>query len=175
VVLCKAIDPAAGTLTFYTNYRSPKAADLEANPRAAAVFHWDHMARQARFEGTVVRISEAESDAYFATRPTLSQLGAWASEQSRPVSARWKIATRLAEMGAKFGLGTDWQRAPAGIQIPRPAHWGGFRIRADRVELWVGGEGRIHDRAAWSRGGATSGAAETGTGTSVWLVERLQP
>lgn len=176
VVLCKAIDPRAGTLTFYTNYRSPKAADLEANPRAAAVFHWDHAARQARVEGTVSHLSEAESDAYFATRPVLSKLGAWASDQSQPVSVRWKIAGRVADFAAKFGLTADLKTGP-GAHIPRPAHWGGYRIRAARVELWIGGEGRLHDRAAWTRtvpSPSTPGAGGP-KGCAGWISVRLQP
>lgn len=166
MVLCKAIDTAAGSLAFYTNYLSRKGVALEAQPRAAVVFHWDQLERQARLEGTVSRSPEAESDAYFASRPWESRLGAWASDQSQPIGSREALMEQAA---AKIlELNVDIAAALRGdpVAIPRPPHWGGYRLHAERVELWVGGNGRLHDRAAWTR--------EPGA-TGPWRATRLQP
>jgi pyridoxamine 5'-phosphate oxidase len=169
VVLCKEIDAAGGCIVFYTNYRSRKGRELAANNRAAAVFHWDHRHRQVRIEGQVELLSDTESDAYFQTRPWQSRIGAWASEQSEPVASRAALEKNVTATAQRFGIpyaGPGTQE-PEGVtvQVPRPAHWGGFRLYADAVELWVEGEFRIHDRARWSR--SPPGAA--------WSVTRLQP
>ena len=164
-VLCKSVDVAAGGLTFYTNYQSPKARDLEANPRAAVVFNWDHASRQVRLHGAVCRATDAESDAYFASRALLSRLGAWTSAQSEPIDGRTELVHKLREVMERFDVGvTDLLRGNAAIEIPRPPHWGGYRLAADRVELWVSVGGRLHDRAGWFR---TDGGA--------WTATRLQP
>lgn len=173
IVLCKGLDVQRGFAVFYTNYGSRKAAELEANPRAAGVFHWDHLGRQARIEGSVERSPAEESDAYFASRPLLSQLGAWASEQSKPLDARFKLLDRLGSVAARFGIGTGEN---PGVRVPRPAHWGGYRIWIDTVELWVGGDYRLHDRAVWTRrrvGEAPAGGA--GPVWSRWSAVRRQP
>jgi pyridoxamine 5'-phosphate oxidase len=150
IVLCKEIDVECACVVFFTNYRSRKGDELEANPRACAVFHWDHASRQARVEGRVERTSEAESDVYFAGRPLLSRIGAWASEQSRPLRSRDELTERVGEVMARFGVGVAHLLGEGEpLTIPRPPCWGGYRLWIERVELWAGGEGRLHDRAAW--------------------------
>jgi pyridoxamine 5'-phosphate oxidase len=158
MVLCRGVDPAAGALTFYTNRESNKGRDLAHRAEATAVFYWDWAARQAIVAGRVEWASDADSDAYWATRPRLSQLSAWASAQSRPIASRDALLAALAAMGTRFGERDD------GSPVPRPPHWGGYRVIASRVELWVGSEGRMHDRALWTR--AADGS---------WSVARLQP
>lgn len=140
VVLCKDIEPDA--ITFFTNYESRKGRELAANPRAAAVFHWPHARRQARVEGAVERLSDAENDAYFATRPLLSRIGAVASRQSEVLASRADLLERALAVAGK-SLTSEGVR--------RPPWWGGFRLRASAVELWCAGEGRLHDRVRWLR------------------------
>jgi pyridoxamine 5'-phosphate oxidase len=176
VVLCKGIDAQAGGILFYTNYRSRKGRELEANPRAAAVFHWDHRRRQVRAEGRVETLSNADNDAYFRTRPWQSRLGAWASEQSQPVESRQALERGVAAAARRFGIPYagpgSAEPAEVAVDVPRPPHWGGYRLRADVVELWVEGEFRIHDRARWTR----SLHDRSGAGSdSPWSVTRLQP
>lgn len=171
IVLCKAIEPEAGYVVFYTNYQGKKGQDLEANPRASCVFFWDVLDRQARVEGLVVRCPAEESDAYFASRPLESRIGAWASDQSRPVESRAAMAERVAATMRRFGL--EPGRRPSGpVEIPRPPHWGGYRVYAERVELWVSGPGRVHDRAEWTRALTRQG---DGYGGGPWSATRLQP
>ena len=173
VVLCKEIDPAAGTVVFHTNYLSRKGRELTANPHAALVFHWDHRHRQVRAEGIVTRLSDAENDAYFRTRPWQSRLGAWASQQSQPVESRGALKKAVAAAALKFRIGWHGPGSdePAGlsVEIPRPAHWGGFRLNVKALELWCEGDFRIHDRARWTRSGTQDGASPG------WSVTRLQP
>ena len=161
LVLCRGFDPDEGRFEFFTNYESDKARQLTAHARAGCVFHWDPLGRQARISGPVERTSEARSDAYFASRDPRSQLSAWASRQSRPVESRAALEQRLEAMRGELG---DGSKAP----IPRPPFWGGFAVRAERVELWSAREGRLHDRACWVR---TAGGAQGGG----WQVARLQP
>ena len=151
MVLCRAIDPN-GSLLFYTNYQSRKGSELQANPRAAAVFHWDHQGRQARVEGFVVRATDQESDAYFAKRALLSRLGAWASIQSTPLHRRSDLVSAVAAAASRMKVSIEaLLSGNSAVSIPRPPHWGGFRLWIDRLELWCGGNGRLHDRAAWTR------------------------
>jgi pyridoxamine 5'-phosphate oxidase len=152
VVLLKAID--ARGFAFFTNYESRKARELDANPRAALVLLWTPLQRQLRVTGTAVRLSAEESDAYFATRPRGSQLGAWASQQSRPLPDRAELDERWAALDQRWG----------GAAVPRPAHWGGYRVEPDELEFWQGRANRLHDRFAYTR------AAE-----GSWRRERLQP
>ncbi|HVO46169.1 MAG TPA: pyridoxamine 5'-phosphate oxidase [Steroidobacteraceae bacterium] len=172
VVLCKEIVPEPGYLVFYTNYLSRKGQQLTRNPRAAAVMHWDHLHRQVRVEGPIVRAPEADSDAYFASRPWQSRLGAWASAQSEPIATRAELHAALAKTAKRFGAPMPGTMDDTDVEIPRPPHWGGFHLWADSVELWVEGTARIHDRARWTRslvvraGGFDAGA---------WAVTRLQP
>jgi len=142
IVLCKSIEPETPAIVFYTSYASRKGQELEANPRAAAVFHWPHAKRQARIEGTVRRTTAAESDAYFRTRPMLSRIGATVSPQSRAIGSRQAVIAEAMRIAASTALGTG---------PDRPEDWGGFRILAERVELWSAGNGRLHDRAEWLR------------------------
>jgi pyridoxamine 5'-phosphate oxidase len=179
IVLCKGIDAAAGVVVFYTNYSGRKGLALSANPIAALVMHWDHIDRQVRIEGPVVKSPPEESDAYFASRPWASRIGAWASDQSRPVTGRTEMHQRVDDVMRRFGL--DPASPPAGgatVNIPRPPHWGGFRVFMDRVELWTSGAGRVHDRGLWQRRLQPDGPhlwrpAEGQEGA--WRATRLQP
>ena len=176
VVLCKDIAAEAGFITFYTNYLSRKGRELEVNPRAAIVFHWDHRHRQVRAEGLVTRLSAAESDAYFSSRPWQSRLGAWASRQSEPVESRDALRAAVAGAAKAFNVpyGGPGSEEPESMtaEIARPVTWGGYRLNVEAIELWVEGEFRIHDRARWTRVsdyGRDSGKAMN------WSVTRLQP
>jgi pyridoxamine 5'-phosphate oxidase len=151
VVLCRGLDERG--IVFFTNYASAKGRDLETNPRAAANFFWVLLERQARVNGTVTKVTRAESEAYFATRPRESQLGAWASEQSSVLTSRADLEERLSRMSERFGDGP----------IPCPPHWGGYRLSLDRLELWQGRPSRLHDRLRYTR-------IPTG-----WRLERLSP
>jgi pyridoxamine 5'-phosphate oxidase len=169
VVLCKDLVADPGFIVFYTNYRSRKGTELTGNPHAAAVFHWDAMHRQVRIEGPVEVMSEADNDAYFETRAWQSRLGAWASEQSQPVASRAALAAAVAREAERFGIAYGGPGTPepgqVAVDVPRPPHWGGYRLRALAVELWVEGEFRIHDRARWTRSQAAA----------PWHATRLQP
>lgn len=172
VVLCKGIMPERGYIVFYTNYESQKGRDLRANPRAAVVFHWDHQHRQVRAEGRVERLSDGDNDAYFQSRPWQSRLGAWASRQSEPVESRSAMGDSVAAAARRFGIpyGGPGTAEPdiVAAEVPRPPHWGGFRLNVEAVELWVEGEFRIHDRARWTRIAGDAGSVK-------WTVRRLQP
>jgi pyridoxamine 5'-phosphate oxidase len=176
VVLCKDIVPQPGYLVFFTNYLSSKGRQLGDNPRAAAVIYWDALHRQVRIEGLVVTAPAADSDAYFASRSWDKRIGAWASAQSEPVASRAALESAVAAAAKRFGAptpGTTAADATVDLAIPRPPHWGGYRLWADAVELWVEGEARIHDRARWIR------TLAPGTGDAMtagpWTVTRLQP
>jgi pyridoxamine 5'-phosphate oxidase len=151
IVLLKGMDEKG--FTFFTNYDSRKGLDLAANPRAALLFHWVQLERQVRVEGRVEKVDDDESDAYYASRPLGSRLGAWASEQSREVPGRDVLEQRESEYRAKFGENP-----------PRPAHWGGYRLVPTALEFWQGRPSRLHDRIAY-RLDATAG----------WKIVRLSP
>jgi pyridoxamine 5'-phosphate oxidase len=179
VVLCKDIVLPAGYLQFYTNYDSRKGAEMAACPRVAAVLHWDDLHRQVRIEGFVVKAPPRESDDYFHSRPWQSRVGAWASHQSQPVGSRHQLIEQLRAAGRRFGTppvgpdGEESDTSPEGIDVPRPPHWGGYRLWADSVELWVEGEYRIHDRARWTRSITAIGDGQFQA--TPWHAQRLQP
>ncbi|PVX28335.1 pyridoxamine 5'-phosphate oxidase [Sphingomonas pokkalii] len=139
MVLLKGYDERG--FVFYTNRESRKAGDLAANPHVALLFHWKSLRRQIRIEGPVSFASDAESDAYFASRSRDSQLGAWASDQSRPLDARATFEARFAEVQARF----------EGQPVPRPPHWGGYRVTPERIEFWLDREHRLHERRVFTR------------------------
>ncbi|AWI08500.1 pyridoxamine 5'-phosphate oxidase [Ereboglobus luteus] len=139
MVLLKALDERG--FVFYTNLDSPKVADLRAHPRAALCFHWHAIDRQVRVEGPVEPVTDAEADAYFATRARLSQIGAWASKQSRPMDGYWELEKAVAATLLRFPIGS----------VPRPANWSGFRVKPLRIEFWWQKPFRHHQRFAYER------------------------
>jgi pyridoxamine 5'-phosphate oxidase len=176
VVLCKEIVDQPGYLVFFTNYQSRKGQQLARNGRAAAVIHWDALHRQVRVEGPVVQAPATDSDAYFALRPWQSRVGAWASQQSLPIASREALRKVVADTAARFDAPDPTQadaETVGDFVIPRPPHWGGYRLWVDSIELWVEGEGRIHDRARWTRNltARNDGSFDTGP----WTATRLQP
>ncbi|HEV2220981.1 MAG TPA: pyridoxamine 5'-phosphate oxidase, partial [Casimicrobiaceae bacterium] len=150
IVLLKGVDERG--LVFYTNYESRKGRELAAGRHACLLFFWVELERQVRVEGVVERVSDAQSDAYFAMRPRASQLGAWASPQSAAIAGRDWLLAQYAACEARF---------PGAV--PRPAHWGGIRVIPDRFEFWQGRLSRLHDRLEWRR-------ADEG-----WIIDRLAP
>ena len=151
MVLFKDVD--ARGFAFYTNLESRKATELSANPQAAMCFHWKSLHRQVRVEGNVERVPDDEADAYFATRERLSQIGAWASKQSRPLKGRFELEKRVAEYTARFHVG----------RVPRPDFWSGFRIVPRVIEFWQQQSFRLHDRMVYHRR------------ADGWMTERLYP
>jgi pyridoxamine 5'-phosphate oxidase len=152
IVLLKAFDERG--FVFFTDYRSRKSAELEANPQAALVFYWAELERSVRITGTVERTSREDSERYFGSRPLGSRLGAWASHQSRVIPGRQALESDLQEIEQRFGDG----------DVPLPPHWGGWRVAPDSVEFWQGRESRLHDRIRYQP------SADRG-----WRVERLSP
>jgi pyridoxamine 5'-phosphate oxidase len=151
MVLLKEVDERG--FVFHTNYRSRKALELESNPRAALCFYWESLHEQVRVEGQVERVSEAESDAYFATRSRASRLGAWTSKQSQVLESRAHLLSRFVRFETRF----------ATVPVPRPEFWGGYRLIPERVEFWFSQRHRLHDRRLYSR---TDGG---------WTMQRLYP
>jgi len=168
IVLCRAIDVERGFLVFYTHRGSAKGRALAEQAMAAAVFHWDALGRQARVEGPVRSSPDAESDAYFGSRPRESQIAAWASVQGEPVASRAALLARYASEAIRFG----GLRDPNAPPIPRPPHWGGYRLWAERVELWASRPARLHDRVVWERELTPEGDGLRG---GSWQARRLQP
>lgn len=168
VVLCKGMDAERGFAVFYTNREGRKGRALSANPAAALVFHWDTLDRQVRIEGPVTLSPDSESDAYFRSRPVESRIGAWASRQSEPIESREALLMQVFEAMERLGVRVDDPDA----EVARPAYWGGYRVWARAVELWVGGPGRVHDRARWERDLVPRGDGFEG---NAWRATRLQP
>lgn len=151
IVLMKAVDERG--FVFYTNMEGRKGRDLRTHPFAAICFHWAPLEVQVRAEGPVSQVSDAEADAYFATRPRESQIGAWASIQSQPIEHASDLAERIAEAETRF----------AEIPVTRPPYWTGFRLRPDRIEFWKSRPGRLHERHLYTRSGES------------WTMETLYP
>ena len=152
IVLCKDIN--ASGITFFTNYESQKGKELLDNPRAALVFFWKELERQVRVTGTVTKVTHAESEAYFRTRPLGSRIGAWASAQSEPVPSRAELTARFETLEKKYANGNP----------PLPDFWGGYRLTPDMIELWQGRPSRMHDRLQYTR-----------TDSGPWTLVRLCP
>lgn len=153
IVLLKGVED--GGFVFYTNLDSAKGRALRIHPRAALTFHWEPLGRQVRIQGGAEPVSPEEADAYFASRPRGSQVGAWASDQSQPLGGRDQLLRRVEELEQRY----------AGRDVPRPPHWSGFRVRPGSIEFWQAGEYRLHDRFRYDRGGSSG----------VWVVTRLNP
>lgn len=151
MVLLKGLDDRG--FLFYTNFESRKAEEISENSRAAAVLYWFELHRQVRIEGKIERLTDHESDAYFATRPLGSRLAAWASDQSRVIKSRDVLERRMRELADRY----------ADEDVPRPDFWGGYRLCPDSIEFWQGRPDRLHDRLRYSRSG------------DAWLIERLAP
>jgi len=151
IVLMKEVDERG--FVFYTNLEGRKGRELRTHPVAAICFHWPALEVQVRAEGPVTLVTDAEADAYFATRPRESQIGAWASVQSQPIERAQDLAQRVAEFEKKFD----------GQEVPRPAHWSGFRLRHERIEFWKARPGRLHERHLYTRSGES------------WTMETLYP
>lgn len=151
VVLLKGFDDSG--FVFFTNYKSRKGRAITENPFAAVNFFWPELERQINISGSVTKVSDAESDEYFASRPFTSRVGAWASHQSETIDSRMIIMTRAAKLLVKY----------AGGSVPRPPHWGGYRIAPDRIEFWQGRQSRLHDRICYERSGDS------------WEIFRLSP
>lgn len=175
IVLCKHLVVDPGWVVFFTNYHGRKGRALAETARAAAVLHWDLLDRQVRLEGPVVRSPGEESDAYFASRRLESRLGAHASDQSEPIGSRAELLAKVEETARRFGLDPSRPLDEQQADIPRPPHWGGYRLIPERLELWAGGPGRVHDRAVWTRSvvvdAGSGGLADSG----MWQATRLQP
>jgi pyridoxamine 5'-phosphate oxidase len=161
MVICRGFDAEAGWLVFYTDRDSPKGRALEAHPRAALVFHWDALERQIRIEGPVTAAPAEDTDRYWSTRPLDARVAALASDQSQPIASRAALLAKVEEAARR-----------SGTSPPRPARWVGYRVWAERVELWVGQPARVHDRAAWTR---SLDPTPGGFSGRPWTAIRLQP
>lgn len=161
MVICRGFDRDAGWFVFYTDRESLKARDLDANGRAAVVFYWDGLGRQVRVEGPVTIAPDAQTDAYWRRRPLDARVAAIATVQSRPVASRAELVARFEDTVRRLG-----------DAAPRPERWIGYRLWAERVELWVSQPARLHDRATWSR---TLERADAGFKGGPWTATRLEP
>lgn len=161
MVICRGLDAEAGWLAFYGDRESPKGLALERTPWAALVFHWDALGRQVRVEGPVTLAPDADTEAYWRSRPRDARVAALATYQSRPIASRSLLLARVEAAGRDLG-----------DEVPRPERWVGYRVWAERVELWVSQPARLHDRALWTRPLTTRGTGFTG---GPWRASRLEP
>ncbi len=175
VLLCKELVADPGYLVFFTNYLSAKGQEIETNPKASVVFHWDQLHRQIRLQGLLVKSPANESDTYFESRPWQRQLGAWASHQSQPLGSMAEMQEKVEKTARELDLDIAAleKQGLVPAAIPRPKHWGGYRLWISSVELWVEGAGRVHDRGLWTRELTPAGPDDFQTGR--WQSTRLQP
>ena len=169
IVLCKKIEPDPGCFLFATNKQSAKGRALSANPTAALVFFWDHLDRQVRIEGKITDATDKESDEIFFARAVLSRIASTASDQSEPIASRDDFMLKVANTITQLGIQFDDPDA----FIPRPKHWGAYRLWANSIECWISGPSRAHDRAKWTR--TLSPISDNTFTTSPWSATRLQP
>ncbi|MBI3269319.1 MAG: pyridoxamine 5'-phosphate oxidase [Planctomycetes bacterium] len=163
MLLLKGVDPRG--FVFFTHRTSRKGRELEANPHAALAFYWERLGRQVRVEGRVAPVAPEEADAYWSTRPRESRLGALASRQSRPLARRRDLLARVARLERRY----------AGREIPRPAHWIGFRLVPDAIEFWTQGKHRLHHRERFTRAGAAGKRSRSNARPPGWRRQMLQP
>ena len=172
MVLCKEINTEEGYVVFYTNYDSVKSMEIKENPKCSALFHWDKLGYQIRIRGEILQSTDKENDAYFASRHLGSQVGAWASNQSNPVEDRQALDDQFRKILDRFNL-TSESITRNEQKIPRPPHWGGYRLWIEEIEFWLNQKDRLHDRLHFRRALTISNEGiET---EKKWAVKRLQP
>ena len=172
MVLCKEINTEEGYVVFYTNYNSVKSMEIKENPKCSALFHWDKLGYQIRIRGEILQSPDEENDAYFASRHLGSQVGAWASNQSDPVVDRQALDDQFRKILDRFNL-TNESITRNEQKIPRPPHWGGYRLWVEEIEFWLNQKDRLHDRLHFRR--ALTISSEGIETEKKWAVKRLQP
>ncbi len=172
MVLCKEINTEEGYVVFYTNYNSVKSMEIKENPKCSALFHWDKLGYQIRIRGEILQSPDEENDAYFASRHLGSQVGAWASNQSNPVVDRQALDDQFRKILDRFNL-TNESITRNEKKIPRPPHWGGYRLWIEEIEFWLNQKDRLHDRLHFRR--ALTISSEDIETEKNWTVKRLQP
>ena len=172
MVLCKEINTEEGYVVFYTNYNSVKSMEIKENPKCSALFHWDKLGYQIRIRGEILQSPDEENDAYFASRHLGSQVGAWASNQSNPVVDRQALDDQFRKILDRFNL-TNESITRNEKKIPRPPHWGGYRLWIEEIEFWLNQKDRLHDRLHFRR--ALTISSEGIETEKNWTVKRLQP
>jgi len=172
MVLCKEINTEEGYVVFYTNYNSVKSMEIKENPKCSALFHWDKLGYQIRIRGEILQSPDEENDAYFASRHLGSQVGAWASNQSDPVEDRQALDDQFRKILDRFNL-TSESITRNEQKIPRPPHWGGYRLWIEEIEFWLNQKDRLHDRLHFRR--ALTISSEGIETEKKWTVKRLQP
>ncbi len=172
MVLCKEINTEEGYVVFYTNYNSVKSMEIKENPKCSALFHWDKLGYQIRIRGEILQSPDEENDAYFASRHLGSQVGAWASNQSDPVVDRQALDDQFRKILDRFNL-TNESITRNEQKIPRPPHWGGYRLWIEEIEFWLNQKDRLHDRLHFRR--VLTISSEGIETEKKWAVKRLQP
>jgi len=172
MVLCKEINTEEGYVVFYTNYNSVKSLEIKENPKCSALFHWDKLGYQIRIRGEILQSPDEENDAYFASRHLGSQVGAWASNQSDPVVDRQALDDQFRKILDRFNL-TNESITRNEQKIPRPPHWGGYRLWVEEIEFWLNQKDRLHDRLHFRR--VLTISSEGIETEKKWAVKRLQP